>query len=117
MRRQALAQAQSAAAAGCASGLARLGDWRADRDRRSLCGATALDSVAFLDGSEMGKLLEAVATLGGDEAKSYLRFVSTSHPEASLRDEAKAALQRLEKRSGTSAGHRPVIPGGAHVLR
>lgn len=59
-----------------------------------------LDSVAFLDSAEMGKLMEAVASLGGDEAKSYLRFVKSSHPEPALRDEAAAALQRLERREG-----------------
>lgn len=62
-----------------------------------------LDSVTFLDSTEMGKVMEAVATLGGDEAKSYLRFVSSSHPEPKLRDEAKAALERLERREAEPA--------------
>lgn len=62
-----------------------------------------LDSVTFLDSAEMGKVMEAVATLGGDEARSYLRFVAGSHPEPKIRDEASAALKRLERRAGEPA--------------
>ena len=59
-----------------------------------------LDSVAFLDRVEMGKIVEAVATLGGDEARNYLRFVAGSHPEPAIREAAAAALKRLERREG-----------------
>jgi hypothetical protein len=65
-----------------------------------------LDSVAFRDRVEMGKLVEAVASLGGEDALRYLQFVRTSHPEKEIRSEAEDALRRLEQRSqdaGTAA--------------
>lgn len=67
-----------------------------------------LDSVAFLDRVEMGKIVEAVATLGGDEARNYLRFVSSSHPDAAMRKDAAAALARLERREGEPS--KPAAP-------
>lgn len=70
--------------------LVRIGDRKAVRP--------IIDAVAFADRFEMGKLLEAVAALGGDEARSYLTFVKKSHPEPSLREEAGVALQHLEQR-------------------
>lgn len=54
-----------------------------------------LDSTEFRDHSELGKVLEAVAALGGDEAQRYLEFVSQSHSDARIREEAKAALSHL----------------------
>ncbi len=57
-----------------------------------------LDSVPFGAHSEMGKLLEAVATLGGNDARRYLQFVRSSHPEPAIRSQAEEALTRLEKR-------------------
>jgi hypothetical protein len=66
-----------------------------------------LDSVAFHEQDEMGKIVEAVATLGGDEAKSYLQFVSKSHPEPAIRDEAEKALHRLEQRASAEASKTP----------
>ena len=59
-----------------------------------------LDSVAFVDSVEMGKVVEAAAALGGEDARTYLHFVSQSHPEAAIRDEASAALKRLERKQG-----------------
>ena len=70
--------------------LVRIGDRKAVRP--------IIDAVAFADRFEMGKLLEAVAALGGDEARSYLTFVKKSHPEPTLREEAGVALQHLEQR-------------------
>lgn len=54
-----------------------------------------LDSTEFRDRSELGKVLEAAAALGGDEAQRYLEFVSQSHSDAQIRDEAKTALGHL----------------------
>lgn len=54
-----------------------------------------LDSTEFRDHSELGKVLEAVAALGGEEAQRYLEFVSQSHSDARIREEAKAALSHL----------------------
>ena len=59
-----------------------------------------LDSVAFVDTVEMGKIVEAAAALGGDDARNYLRFVAQSHPEKAVRDEAATALKRLERKEG-----------------
>lgn len=57
-----------------------------------------LDSTEFRDPSELGKVLEAVAALGGDEAQRYLEFVSQSHSEERIRQEAKSALSHLLSR-------------------
>ncbi len=57
-----------------------------------------LDSTEFRDRSELGKVLEAAANLGGDEAQRYLEFVSQSHSDARIRDEAKTALTHLLSR-------------------
>ena len=70
--------------------LVELGDRRAVRP--------LLDLARFGDSVEMGKVVEAVAALGGDEARSYLRFVASSHSDARIQGEAKAALQHLEQR-------------------
>lgn len=63
-----------------------------------------LDSVAFADERELGKLLEAVASLGGPEAEQYLTFVQASHPSAALRKEAATALGHLRAAANASAG-------------
>lgn len=70
--------------------LVELGDRRAVRP--------LLDSVQFNDELEMGKVVEAVAALGGDEARSYLQFVIASHGDARIKREAQAALTHLEQR-------------------
>jgi hypothetical protein len=70
--------------------LVEIGDRRAVRP--------LLDTARFDDEVEMGKVVEAVASLGGDEARSYLRFVAASHNSAQIKDEAKAALAHLERR-------------------
>jgi hypothetical protein len=51
------------------------------------------------DSYEMSKILDAVAALGGQEAKDYLSFVSETHDDPDVRKVAKAALDRLKKRS------------------
>ncbi len=70
--------------------LVELGDRRAVRP--------LLDSARFNDEIEMGKVVEAVAALGGAEARSYLQFVAASHSDPRIKQEAKAALQHLEQR-------------------
>jgi hypothetical protein len=70
--------------------LVEIGDRRAVRP--------LLDTARFSDEVEMGKVVEAVAELGGDEARTYLRFVASSHSEPRIKDEAKAALTHLEQR-------------------
>lgn len=70
--------------------LVELGDRRAVRP--------LLDSARFNDEIEMGKVVEAVAALGGPEARSYLQFVAASHSEPRIKEEATAALKHLEQR-------------------
>lgn len=70
--------------------LVELGDRRAVRP--------LLDSARFNDEIEMGKVVEAVAALGGAEARSYLQFVAASHGDPRIKEEAAAALKHLEQR-------------------
>ena len=77
---------------------AALGALMAIGDRRAV---TALaKSRSFRDHREMRKILEAIATLGGDEALDYLSFVAETHDDPEIRDMAKVAKQRLERRRG-----------------
>ena len=46
------------------------------------------------------KILDAIATLGGREAQEYLSFVAETHDDAEIRAMAKAAIERLSRRSG-----------------
>jgi hypothetical protein len=51
------------------------------------------------DRREMRKILEAIATLGGQEAIDYLGFVAESHDDEEIRTLAAEAKSRLERRS------------------
>ena len=51
------------------------------------------------DRREMEKILEAIAILGGDEARSYLSFVADTHDDESIRKQAAEALRRLDRRT------------------
>lgn len=65
-------------------------------DRRAV---TALaKSRSLHDRREMRKILEAIATLGGDEALDYLSFIAQSHDDEEIRELATAAKSRLERR-------------------
>lgn len=75
--------------------LAALGDARAVRP---LC-----DLVPMRDAAALAKVLDAIATLGGQEALAYLDFVATGHEDAEVRQLAKEALGRLQRR-GLGAG-------------
>ena len=50
------------------------------------------------DRREMRKILDAIATLGGQEALEYLSFVADAHEDEEIRDMAKQALARLKRR-------------------
>jgi hypothetical protein len=56
------------------------------------------ESRQMRDSYEMSKVLDAVATLGGQEAKDYLSFVAETHDDSDIRAMAKASLERLRKR-------------------
>jgi hypothetical protein len=49
----------------------------------------------------MMKILDAIASIGGDEARDYLAFVAQSHDDQEIRDVAKAASERLQRAAAT----------------
>jgi hypothetical protein len=61
------------------------------------------ESRQMRDSYEMRKVLDAVATLGGQEAKEYLSFVAETHDDADIRSMAHAALKRLRRREDHAA--------------
>jgi HEAT repeat protein len=54
-------------------------------------------SRAMRDSREMHKVIEAVASLGGPEALSYLAFVAENHDSESIRIAANKAIKRIRK--------------------
>jgi hypothetical protein len=61
------------------------------------------ESRQMRDSYEMSKVLDAVASLGGQEAKDYLSFVGETHDDPEIRSMAKAALERVMKHGGMIA--------------
>ena len=61
----------------------------------------------FRDLADLPKVLDALALIGGDEARAYLEFVATGHDNVEIRDLAKEALGHLETRAQTSAPPAP----------
>lgn len=57
------------------------------------------ESRQMRDVREMRKVLDAIATLGGEEASDYLAFVAETHDDEDLRAMAKEALRRLKRHS------------------
>lgn len=53
------------------------------------------------DAREMRKVLDAIATLGGREAKEYLEFVAATHDDEEIREMARSAFERLERREAS----------------
>jgi hypothetical protein len=74
-------------------------------DRRAVTALTKTRSMR--DRREMRKILEAISTLGGDEALDYLSFVAASHDDEEIRALAAAAKGRLERRQGAKAPAKP----------
>lgn len=56
------------------------------------------DSHQMRDVREMRKVLDAIAALGGGEARDYLGFVAETHDDEDIRIIAKEALERLDRR-------------------
>jgi hypothetical protein len=54
-------------------------------------------NLSLRDRHEMRKILEAIAILGGDEAREYLSFVAESHDDEEIRKLAADAQSRLNR--------------------
>jgi len=74
-----------------------IGALAAIRDRRAVKPLTEV--ARFRDVSDLPKVLDAVAAIGGDEARSYLEFVASGHEDLEIREIAKQALGHLEQRA------------------
>lgn len=70
------------------------------RERRAVSEIAKQRSMR--DKREMRKILDAIGTLGGDEAVEYLSFVADAHEDEEIKQMAKQALERLKRRSATS---------------
>lgn len=70
-------------------------------DGRAVAPLTRLSR--FDDLLELPKVIDAVASLGGDEARTFLGFVASSHPAPEMRTLAQDGLRRLERRAASSA--------------
>jgi HEAT repeat protein len=66
------------------------------RDPRAVPALTKAKSMK--DRREVRKIIDALATLGGQEAADYLSFVADAHEDEEIRTMAKAALLRLRSR-------------------
>lgn len=62
-------------------------------DPRAMAALTG--RVRFDDTELMPSVIDAVASLGGDEARAYLEFVASGHPDVAIRARAQAALAVL----------------------
>lgn len=81
---------------------AALGALVALRDTRAVAKLTRDRSLR--DRREMLKLLDAISLIGGSEAADYLAFVADSHDDAEIRQAAREARERMQRRDG-DAGH------------
>jgi HEAT repeat protein len=70
------------------------------RERRAVSEIAKQRSMR--DQREMRKILDAIATLGGDEAIEYLSFVADAHEDEEIKGMAKQALERLKRRSAAA---------------
>jgi hypothetical protein len=51
--------------------------------------------VRFDDTALMTVVVDTVASLGGEDARAYLEFVASGHPEEEIRARARAGMVRL----------------------
>jgi hypothetical protein len=54
----------------------------------------------------MRKIIDALASLGGQEATDYLSFVADAHEDEEIRNMAKAALLRSRSRNPVGSASR-----------
>jgi hypothetical protein len=81
---------------------AALGALIALGDKRAVAKLTRDRSLR--DRHEMLKILDAISLIGGDEANEYLAFVADSHDDPDIRQAAREARDRLQRRAGGDAG-------------
>jgi HEAT repeats len=55
------------------------------------------DVAKFYDVGDLPKVLDALATIGGPEARAYLEFVASGHDNPEMRELAKQAIGHLER--------------------
>jgi HEAT repeat protein len=72
-------------------------------DRRAVRPLT--EQTKFRDHEGMRKVVDAIASLGGDEARAYLEFVAAGHEDREIRELAREALERMARKAG-AAPHR-----------
>lgn len=70
--------------------LAAIGDERAVKPLTRV-------AKSFRDTAQMAKVLDAVGTIGGQEARDYLEFVASGHDDADIRNLASEALERMTR--------------------
>jgi len=78
---------------------AALGSLVALRERGAV--KALAESRQMRDAREMRKVLDAIATLGGTEARDYLAFVAATHDDEEIRTMANQALERLTRHAGS----------------
>jgi HEAT repeat protein len=66
------------------------------RDPRAVKPLTEL--ARFGDHDMMRRIIDAIAAIGGEEARAYLQFVADGHDHPVIRDLARQALERLDRR-------------------
>lgn len=69
------------------------------RERRAV--SVLAGQRSMRDRREMRKILDAIATLGGDEASEYLGFVAEGHDDPEIRELAAAARARMQRGKDT----------------
>jgi HEAT repeats len=67
-------------------------------DRRAVKPIT--EASKFADLGQLPKVIDALAALGGDEARAWLEFVQTGHQDPEVRELARSAIARLDRRAG-----------------
>ncbi|MCA9673069.1 MAG: HEAT repeat domain-containing protein [Myxococcales bacterium] len=65
------------------------------RERRAVKPLTRLAS--FKDTRRLAKVIDAIGTIGGKEARQYLEFVAVGHPDADIKNLAREALVRMKR--------------------
>lgn len=64
-------------------------------DREAVAAMTA--GIDFQDHERMRVAIEAASALGGEEARQFLDFVATGHPDPDVKEHAADALERLRQ--------------------